>query len=72
MRITCCQAGVVRLELVCSELSKIICEAIGGDIVVEYVMEYFLDYVTYSIPQVLAKQSLALTEFCENKAKEHQ
>ena len=40
------QFGAV--ELVCSELSKIICEAID-DIVMEYVMEYFLDYVTYSI-----------------------
>ena len=72
MRITCCQAGVVRLELVCSELSKTTCEAIEGDIVMEYVTGYFLDYVTYSIPQVLAKHSLALTEFCENRAKEHQ
>ena len=41
------QFGAV--ELVCSELSKIICEAIGDDIVMGYVMEYFLDYVTYSI-----------------------
>lgn len=72
MRITCCQAGVVRLELVCSELSKTICEAIEGDIVMEYVTGYFLDYVTYSIPQVLVKDSLPLTEFCENRAKEHQ
>ena len=48
MYIACCQGRVVRFELVCSELSKIICEAID-DIVMEYVMEYFLDYVTYSI-----------------------
>ena len=46
--IACCQGRVVRFELVCSELSKIICEAID-DIVMEYVMEYFLDYITYSI-----------------------
>ena len=63
------QFGAV--ELVCSELSKIICEAIGGDMM-EYVMEYVLGYVTYSIPQVLVKDSLPLTEFCENRAKEHQ
>lgn len=49
MCIACCQGRVVRLELVCSELGKIICEAIGDDIVMGYVMEYFLDYVTYSI-----------------------
>ena len=72
MCIACCQGRVVRLELVCSELGKIICEAIGGDIAMEYVMEYVLDYVTYSIPQVLAKNSLPLTEFCKNKGKEYQ
>lgn len=49
MHIACCQGRVVGLELVCSQLSKILCEAIGDDIVMEYVMEYFLDYVTYSI-----------------------
>ena len=38
----------------------------------EYVMEYVLGYVTYSIPQVLVKNSSPLTEFCENGAKEHQ
>ena len=62
MHIACCQGGVVRLELACSQLGKILCEAIGDDIVMEYVMEYFLDYVTYSIPKVLAKNSLPLTE----------
>lgn len=54
------QFGAV--ELVYSKLSKITCEAIGGDIAMEYVMEYVLDYVTYSIPKVLAKNSLPLTE----------
>ena len=64
------QFGAV--ELVCSELSKIIREAIRGDIAMEYMMEYVLDYVTYSIPLVRVKNSLPLTEFCKNKVKEHQ